>query len=410
MDEYENDCKYNLAETCCASISLDDLCALSEDKIASAGSLISTSQKLTYGEIPGTTALRDNLSRLYSSKVGTPLSPDKIVITNGAIAANHLVFYALLREGDHVICHFPTYQQLYSVPESLGAKVDLWRSKEDNGWLPDFAELEAMVTDETKMIILKSVHLSPVFLKHTDILAHSNPQNPTGSILPKPLLAQIIALAESKNITILSDEVYRPIFHSIGPMSPDFPPSILSMGYRNTIATGSLSKAYALAGIRTGWAASRNDEIVAKLASARHYTTIAVSQLDQAVAAFALGKETVHALLSRNIALAKANVELVERFVVKHDEYCSWTKPVAGTTAFVKFERDGKPVKAVEFCKALQQKSGVMLLPGDFGFGEEWRGYVRIGYVNSTEVVKEGLEELRKFMRKEFDDVPVHED
>ena len=193
-------------------------------------------------------------------------------------------------------------------------------------------------------------------------------------------------------------------------MSSDFPPSILSMGYRNTIATGSMSKAYALAGIRTGWVAGRNPEIVAKLHAVRHYTTISVSQLDQAVAAFALDKNTVHALLSRNIQLAKTNVELLERFVIKHDEYCTWTKPVAGTTAFIKLSRDGKPVNAVEFCKSVQEKTGVMLLPGDFGFGEEWRGYVRFGYVNETEVLKEGLEELRKFMRKEFDDVPVHED
>lgn len=155
MDDHENDCKYNLAETCCASLSLDELCALSEDKTATASSLLSTSNRLTYGEIPGSTPLRDNLSRLYSSKSASPLPPDRILITNGAIAANHLVFYALLKEGDHVICHYPTYQQLYSVPESLGAKVDFWRSKEENGWLPDFAELEAMVTKDTKMIILK---------------------------------------------------------------------------------------------------------------------------------------------------------------------------------------------------------------------------------------------------------------
>lgn len=172
MDENETKCKYNLAETCCASISLDDLCALSEDKNASAGSLVLASTKLTYGEIPGTKQLRENLSRLYSSKVGTPLSPDSIVITNGAIAANHLVFYSLLTEGDHVICHYPTYQQLYSVPESLGAKVDLWRSKEENGWLPDFAELEAMVTEETKLIILKYAHLPSPRQESLSLIAH----------------------------------------------------------------------------------------------------------------------------------------------------------------------------------------------------------------------------------------------
>ncbi|KAI6857179.1 hypothetical protein KC334_g22125, partial [Hortaea werneckii] len=167
------------------------------------------------------------------------------------------------------------------------------------------------------------------------------------------------------------------------------------------------SKAYSLAGIRVGWAASRNPELVAQLASARDYTTIAVSQLDQQVAAFALGPETVHSLLGRNIQLARTNLELLDNFILKHDEFCSWTKPVAGTTAFVKFERDGKPIDAKVFCETLQQKTGVMFLPGDYGFGSEFQGYVRIGYVNRTETLREGLEELRKFMRKEYDDLPV---
>lgn len=218
-----------------------------------------------------------------------------------------------------------------------------------------------------------------------------------------------MAFAEEKNITILSDEVYRPLFHGITPMSSDFPGSLLSMGYRNTIVTGSMSKAYSLAGIRIGWVASRSQNIIEEIAKARDYTTISVSQLDQAVAAFALSSEVIHSLLGRNIQLAKANLELLERFVIKHDEFISWVKPVAGTTAFLKFERDGKPIDAVALCKDIMEKTGVMIVPGDHSFGEEWKGYVRVGYVNETEILKAGLEELRKYMRKEYDDVPLCE-
>ena len=220
-------------------------------------------------------------------------------------------------------------------------------------------------------------------------------------------MVNLVDLAKEKGITILSDEVYRPLFHGITPLNKDFPPSILSLGYANTIATGSMSKAYSLAGIRTGWIASRNQDIIEKCQVARDYTTISVSQLDQSVASFALSPDTIHSLLGRNIQLAKTNLELVDRFVIKHDEFCSYVRPVAGTTAFIKFERDGKPIHAETFCKAVHEKTGVMLLPGDVGFGEEFKGYVRMGYVNRTEIVREGLEELRKFMRKEYDDLPV---
>lgn len=192
-------------------------------------------------------------------------------------------------------------------------------------------------------------------------------------------------------------------------MDAEFPPSILSLGYKNVIATGSLSKAYSLAGIRIGWAASRNAELVESIASARDYTTISVSQLDQAVAAFAVAPDTVHALLGRNIQLAKTNAEILDKFIYKHDEYCSWVRPKAGTTGLVKFSRDGLPVNATAFCKTLQEKTGVMFLPADYGFGAEFKGCVRIGYANSTEILKAGLEELRKFMRKDFDDIPLDE-
>nr|POE77754.1 capreomycidine synthase [Quercus suber] len=236
---------------------------------------------------------------------------------------------------------------------------------------------------------------------------NSNPQNPTGQILPRSLLQEIIDFAKSRELIIFSDEVYRPLLHGISPISPEFPPSILSMGYSNVIASGSMSKAYALAGLRIGWLASRNRTLIDQCAGVRDYTTISVSRLDQNVAAFALGPETIHSLLGRNIQLAKTNLEMLERFVLKHDEFCTWTKPVAGTTAFVKFSREGKPVDSVALCKMLHEKYSVMILPGDVGFGEEFQGYVRIGYCNRTEVLKDGLEEMRKFMRKEYDDVPL---
>ncbi|KAG8625395.1 hypothetical protein KVT40_007146 [Elsinoe batatas] len=386
MDEYETIAKYNIAETCCASLSVNELASLSDSK---PDKIVDLSTALTYGEIRGATALRNNLARLYSSKVGTPLPADNILIQPGAISANFLVFDALVGPGDHVICHHPTYQALYNVPKSLGAEIDLWKADPTDGWKLDIEIFKKQIKPNTKLLVL------------------NNPQNPTGAIIPKPQLEEIIAIAEEHKIIILSDEVYRPLFHGITPMDEGFPPSILSMGYKRTIATGSLSKAYSLAGIRCGWIAARDRDIIEEIAKARDYTTISVSILDQQVAAFALSPETIHNLLSRNIQLAKANLELLEKFIIKHDEFCSWVKPVAGTTAFVKFERDGKPVDAVELCKRLMDKTGVMLVPGDRAFGDEFKGYVRVGYVNHTQTLKDGLEQMRIFMRKEYDDVPM---
>jgi len=152
MEEHEIKAKYNLAETCCDSISADHLQTLCENKSAK---VIDLSKRLDYGSIRGSDALRTNLSRLYSSRAATPLPPENILTTPGAIAANHLVFYSLVGPGDHVVCHYPTYQALYEVPASLGAEVDLWKAKFENDWTPDIEELKGLIKSNTKLIVLK---------------------------------------------------------------------------------------------------------------------------------------------------------------------------------------------------------------------------------------------------------------
>ncbi|KAJ5635732.1 uncharacterized protein N7484_009045 [Penicillium longicatenatum] len=390
MDDYENDAKFNLAETCCASISLTDLLAFSgssdqEDK------LLDFSKKQVYGSIRGSTALRTNVARLYCSDSSTSLPADQVLITNGAIQANFLALYTNVGPGDHVICHYPTYQQLYSIPKSFGAEVSLWRSRENEGWRLDLDELRSLIRPNTKYIII------------------NNPQNPTGAVLSRANLQGIVDIAREHGIILHSDEVYRPLFHSLDADSQD-PPSVLSFGYEKAIVTGSMSKAFSLAGIRLGWIASLSPEIVEACASTRDYTVISVSQVDDQIATFALDSPTVHNLLSRNIDLARRNLAAVDDFVKDFKWACRWTRPQAGTTAFIRFsDKGGSPVDDVEFCKRLQQKTGVKFVPGSqcFGGGVDFKGFVRVGYVNEHQVIIDGLKALRVFMGTEYAEVPL---
>jgi aspartate/methionine/tyrosine aminotransferase len=385
MDKYETTPDVlNISETCAASISIDDLVSLCEDQ--NIEHPLKTSTKLTYGAIRGSDALRDRLSSLYSIRAGSPLSKDNVLVTPGAIAANFLVLYSLIGPGDHVICVYPTYQALYSVPESLGAEVSLWTLKKQKKFVPDIEELEKLVKPNTKMIII------------------NNPNNPTGITIPRSALQALIEFAKERDIIILSDEVYRPLFHGISPIDTEYPPSMISMGYSKTIVTGSMSKAYSLAGIRVGWIASRSHELIEQFAAARDYINISVSQLDDRVAAYALSPSCIHALLGRNIQLAKTNLALLATFVEDWAQYCSWIKPNAGTTAFIQFERRRKPVDDVALCLDVLEKTKVMLVPGSkcFGNGEDFKGYVRIGYVCETEVLKDALDKLGTYMEEEY--------
>lgn len=156
MDKYETTAKYNTAETCCASISVNDLRALSDDKESDPLAQLQ-STKLTYGAIRGSDKLRNTLANLYSVRAPTQLPKDNILITPGAIQANFLLLYTLVGPGDHVICHYPTYQQLFSVPASVGAEVSLWKSKEADGWQLDIEELKGLIRPNTKLTIIKYV-------------------------------------------------------------------------------------------------------------------------------------------------------------------------------------------------------------------------------------------------------------
>ncbi|KXH28413.1 aminotransferase class I and II [Colletotrichum simmondsii] len=377
MDEYETTpgC-LNIAETCAASVSVNDLVTLSEDKHAPGPVDLST--KLVYGPIRGSARLRQRVAALCSgagagSDDSTPdvLCEDDVLITQGAIGANFLLLYTLVNPGDHVICVYPTYQQLYSVPESLGADVSLWRLKEENGFVPDVSELEGLIRPNTKMIII------------------NNPNNPTGIPISTPVLASLVAFAKARDIILFSDEVYRPLFHNLFSSSgADVPPPLTTFGYPKVVVTGSMSKSYALAGIRIGWIASADKSIVQAVASARDYTTISVSQIDDQIASYALSPPVYTPLLRRNVGLAVTNKALLEAFIEKHKTLCS----------------SGEPVDDARFCLDVLRETNVFFVPGSkcFGHGKDFKGYVRIGYVCHTEVLVEALEKLEAYMRVAF--------
>lgn len=162
MDAYENTPEVlNVAETCCSSISIDELVQFDErrrdgdtaGRQDGAAFPLDLSTRLAYGAIRGSEKLRSHIADMYQDAPRSPkvVPPEQVLITQGAISANHLVFYTLIGPRDHVICVFPTYQQLYAVPESLGAELSLWELQEADGWIPDVDRLKALVKGNTKV-------------------------------------------------------------------------------------------------------------------------------------------------------------------------------------------------------------------------------------------------------------------
>lgn len=241
---------------------------------------------------------------------------------------------------------------------------------------------------------------SVVFNTATQMIIINNPNNPSGAPIPKSVLQEIADFAKARNIILFSDEVYRPLYHDGFENNPNLPPPATALGNDKIVVTGSMSKAFALAGIRIGWIASKDKALISAIAGARDYTTISVSQLDDQIAGYALSPAVQRPLLKRNVDLAKTNVALVTAFVEKHSSVCSWVKPRAGTTAFVQFRNGGEPVNDVNFCVDVLNKTKVFFCPGSHCFGgdKDFPGYVRIGYVCETDVLKEALEKLSAYV------------
>ncbi|KAH6657944.1 aminotransferase-like protein [Truncatella angustata] len=372
MDKYETTPGVlNIAETCCASVSVDDLRKF--NRKPNSPSPLDLGRKMTYSPIRGSDELRQNIANLYHMEGSVlSLSPSSVIVTQGAISANHLVIYSLAGPGDH----------LYAVPESLGAEVSLWELKAEDEFLPDVNKLIGLVKGNTKMLVI------------------NNPYNPTGATIPIEMLEQIVEVPRKHDIILFADEVFRPLFHSVE--SDKIPPSVLSLNYERAVVTSPMSKAWALAGIRVGWIASNDSSIMGKVAIARDYTTIGVSQLDDQIARYALSEDVRPQLIDRNITLARKNLEILDLFVHNHSDFVSWVKPTAGTTAFMRFKKNGQPVEDEKFCIDVLHDTKVMFLPGCkcFGHGKRFEGYVRVGYVQETEGLRRALEQLGAYVKE----------
>lgn len=275
MNAYENHCQYNLAETCVQSLSVGELLDLSDRREAVLEELAAT--RLTYGDIEGSPRLRQAIAGLYQS-----IAPEQITVTNGAIGANALTMLALVEPGDQVISVLPTYQQHYSIPESIGAQVHILRLREETGWLPDPEELRGLVRAAGGRVKLININ---------------NPNNPTGSVMEEPLLRELVEIARSAGAWLLCDEVYRGLCHQ----GEAYTASVADL-YEKGISTGSMSKTYSLAGLRLGWVAGPA-ELWQLLSRHRDYHIISVGRLDDLLAATAL--ECREAISARNLAICR---------------------------------------------------------------------------------------------------------
>jgi len=300
---------------------------------------------LGYTESAGSPRLR----RAIASPYGT-VATDDILVFTGAQEGIFACMNVLLRPGDHVIVQFPAYQSLYAVAWALGCDITFWEMSDATGeWAVDTKELAALVRPETKAIVINSPH------------------NPTGYHFTRDELDDVIAIAEEHGLWLFSDEVYRGLEHDPAALLPP----VADLCDRG-ISLGVTSKAFGLAGLRIGWVAARDRDLMRRIAAFKDYTTICNSAPSEFLAAVALEHRDL--LLARNLAIVRENLAILDDFFARHADLFLWSRPTAGSTGFVRL-REGS-VEA--FCREAIEAAGVLLLPSTVY--EAGDAHFRIGF------------------------------
>ena len=318
--------------------------------------------KLSYTESQGHPLLLDAVTDMYSGICrGNILTaaPEECVF---------LLMNALLESGDHVICTFPGYQSLYELAKAIGCEISMWEPDEENGWQFDVRTLEKLFQNNTKLVVVNFPH------------------NPTGSLPTKNEYKAIVNLAGEANVHLFSDEMYRFLEVADG----DTLPAACEL-YEKAVSLSGLSKAFGLPGLRMGWVATRDLDLLDKMSDLKDYTTICSSAPSEILALIAV-RQRDH-IIDRQRKRIHKNLAVLDVFFKKHEALFRWNHPGGGSICFPRILFTDH---ARAFCDTLVKETGIMLVPSDmFNFGSR---HVRIGFGRDN--LPEVLERFEGYLEK----------
>jgi aspartate/methionine/tyrosine aminotransferase len=326
-------------------------------------------ERLWLGYTPtfGGEALRHAVASTYSA-----VSAENVLAFAGGGEAIYVALHAVLGPDDHAIVVTPTYQSLETITLSLSAVTGV-SLHADDGWKLDLNEVRDRIKPNTKLIAINF------------------PNNPTGK-LPSPAeFDELIKICRAHGIWLLSDEVYRLIERSPAlrlPAAVDH--------YERGLSVSVVSKVYGLSGLRIGWVAAQDRDLLQRMERIKHYLSICNSGPGEALAVIALGAR--ERILDRNRTLINANLKCVGEFFTEFPDLFEWDTPDAGTVGYPRY----KGADGVEtFARRLVEEANVLLLPASIFQSDLTplpEDRFRIGYARSY--VPAGLDAMRDWLAK----------
>ena len=316
---------------------------------------------LCYGDHLGKPELRALIASAHKG-----LRADDVLLTQGAASALFIVASALLTPKDRLAVMFPNYATNIETPRAIGCAIDQIELKFENGFKLDLSSLEKGIKRNTRYISI------------------TYPHNPTGVMIAKEEMLQLIRIAEKKNIFLLVDETYRELNRA------EEVPLAASLS-KNAISISSLSKAYGLPGIRMGWLITKNKELRELFLAAKEQIFVCNSVADEEIAyGFLLKKEKFVKKINDRVL---QNFSTLEKWM-QASEYLEWVRPRGGVVCFPRIKESSK-INIEKFYFILNKKYKTLVGPGHW-FGMP-RSYMRIGYGwPSPAELKRGLSNIEK--------------
>ncbi|WP_430477764.1 capreomycidine synthase [Streptomyces sp. P11-1] len=282
----------------------------------------------------------------------------EVMTTHGSTEALFLAFGALVRPGDEVVVPGPAYHSLWAPAAAAGAVLRTWQLRPENDFVPDLADLRAVLSERTRLVVVNFPH------------------NPTGACVDAQGRAELIELVAESGATLLWDGAFTDLVHDLEP------PADPSQDLDRSLSFGTLSKAYGLPGLRVGWCVVPR-ELLPELVRIRDYLTLSLSPLVERIATVAV--EHADALIAPRLAEARRNRKLLLEWASASGGAVECPAPRGGVTAFPRFAAHAD---TGELCERLLSVHGVLAVPGRV-FGHPDR--IRIGFSSPPEELERGL-------------------
>jgi aspartate/methionine/tyrosine aminotransferase len=358
LDTYEHGIEFNLAASEGPRWTLNEILNLANEEERQHF----LNHKLGYGRPAGAEGLRAAIAEMQDVGV------DTVQVVTGASEALLILFWLAAEAGANVVLPRPGYPPFSALPESLGIEIRYYAVRKENDFRIDLEEIKRLVDRNTKLILINSPH------------------NPTGATISDGELDSLHEFTASREIQLISDEVYHPIYHV------QYQGQATRSASRLPHATviHDFSKAFPLAGVRTGWMIEHDPKLRERYWNARAYFSISNNTAGEMLAEIAMRHRDI--VLGKTQETASRNLRQLVEFMSEHRETLGWIPPRGGMTAFP-WLVSGENSRA--FCRAAAEQ-GILLAPGDCW---DAPAHFRLGFAAMTDKFPEALDRLGEFVK-----------